>query len=286
MKQVRTAIIYYSSTGTNHTLAKWAAESAEQAGSEVRLRKVQELAPQEAVDSNPLWRRHVDTTQDIPVATLADLEWADAIIFSAPTRYGSLPSQLRQFLDLTGPLWAEGKLANKVVTAMSSAMNPHGGQESTILSLYTTMYHWGAIVVAPGYTNPAIFKAGGNPYGTSVSVDQEANMVEDVHGAVKHQAERVVQVASWIKNGLLSEPQAKEKSNEKNTAEEPTVSEPRTSERPTPIIDGDARPDINLHPEEDQSRNHPIPTPQDQEKAKTTTNRVDTNSLEDFRDAK
>lgn len=64
------------------------------------------------------------------------------------------------------------------------------------------MYHWGAIVVAPGYTDPSIFAAGGNPYGTSVTVDQNGKMIENVEAAVKHQARRTVQVAQWVKNGM------------------------------------------------------------------------------------
>lgn len=95
---------------------------------------------------------------------LEDLVWADTIIFSVPTRFGNMPSQLKQFLDTTGGLWFNGKLMNKVVSAMTSAQNPHGGQEATILSLYTSMYLWGAIVAAPGYTDPVTFGAGGNPY--------------------------------------------------------------------------------------------------------------------------
>ena len=85
---------------------------------------------------------------------------------------------------------------------MTSAQNSHGGQEATLLSLYTTMYHWGAIVATPGYTDPAIFGAGGNPYGTSVTVDQDGKMIEDVQAAVKHQAKRTVTVAGWVKKGL------------------------------------------------------------------------------------
>jgi NAD(P)H dehydrogenase (quinone) len=202
MANVKLAIIYYSSTGTNYQLAKWAEEAAKEAGAEVKVVKVPELAPKEAIESNPAWKAHVEATKDVPTATLADLEWADAIIFSVPTRFGNIPSQLKQFLDTTGGLWAQGKLANKVVSAMASAGNAHGGQEQTILQLYTSMYHWGAIVVAPGYTDPSIFAAGGNPYGTSVTVDQNGKMVEDVEAAVKHQARRTVQVAQWVKNGM------------------------------------------------------------------------------------
>ncbi|HOA91265.1 MAG: NAD(P)H:quinone oxidoreductase [Bacillota bacterium] len=201
MEKVKLAVIYYSSTGTNYQLATWAAEAAEEAGAEVRVLKVPELAPEAAINSNPAWKAHYDATKDVPVASSSDLEWADAYIFSVPTRFGNVASQMKQFLDIQGGLWAEGKLMNKVVSAMSSAQNPHGGQEATILSLYTTMAHWGAIIVPPGYTNPVIFKAGGNPYGTSVTQGQDGKMIEDVKDAVYHQAKRTVEVASWVKKG-------------------------------------------------------------------------------------
>ena len=201
MKKIKAAVIYYSSTGANHRMAEWAAQGAEEAGADVRVRKVKELAPESAINTNPAWKKHVAETQNVEVAKLEDLEWADVIIFSAPTRYGNVPAQMKQFLDMAGPLWMEGKLVNKVVTAMSSAENPHGGQEATILALYTSMFHWGALVVTPGYTNPVLFKAGGNPYGTSVSVDGEGNMKEDVREAVVHQAKRAVTTALWLIKG-------------------------------------------------------------------------------------
>lgn len=195
-----TAIVYYSSGGTNYQLAQWAAEAAKEMGSEVRVLKAAETAPQAAIDSNPAWKAHVEATKDVPEVKPDDLEWADAIIFSVPTRFGNMPGQMKNFLDTTGGLWAKGKLANKAVSAMSSAQNPHGGQEATILSLYTTMYHWGAIVAAPGYTDPVTFGAGGNPYGTSVTVSQDGKMIEDVEAAVKHQAKRTVKVAEALKH--------------------------------------------------------------------------------------
>lgn len=201
MDKIKTLIVYYSSTGANFQLATWADESANEVGSETRLRKVQELAPEAAIASNAGWKKHLDSTSEIPVVNLKDLEWADVIVFSAPTRYGNLPAQMKQFLDSTGPLWSQGKLANKVVTAMSSAMNVHGGQEATILSLYTTMYHWGALVVAPGYTDPVLFKTGGNPYGASVTVDEKGSMKEDIRPAVNHQVKRAITIAMWIKKG-------------------------------------------------------------------------------------
>ncbi|MFA9555717.1 NAD(P)H:quinone oxidoreductase [Evansella sp. AB-rgal1] len=201
MANIKLAVIYYSSTGSNYTLAKWAEEGAASAGAEVKVLKIPELAPQAAIDSNPAWKKHAEATKNVPEVTLDDLEWADAIIFSAPTRFGSMPAQMRQFLDTTGGLWANGKLANKVVSAMSSASNAHGGQEATILSLYTTMYHWGAIVASPGYTDPVQFAAGGNPYGVSVTVGQDGKMQEDVEDAAKYQAKRTVEVAKWVKKG-------------------------------------------------------------------------------------
>lgn len=200
-EKIKTAVIYYSSTGNNYQLAQWAAEEAGREGNEVRIRKVKELAPESAIEQNPAWKKYVDASKDVQEATLDDLDWADVIVFSVPTRYGNMASQMKQFMDSTGPLWGQGKLVNKVVTAMSSAMNPHGGQEATILSLYTTMYHWGAIVVTPGYTDQILYSAGGNPYGMSVTVDGEGNMKEDrdtVKQAVAWQVKRAIDIGKRI----------------------------------------------------------------------------------------
>lgn len=199
----KTAIVYYSSGGTNYQLAKWAEEGAKAAGAEVKVLKIPETAPQAAIDSNEGWKAHRTATKAVPEVTAEDLEWADAIIFSVPTRFGNIPSQVQSFIDTLGGVWAQGKLANKAVSAMSSAQNTHGGQEATILSLYTTMYHWGAIVAAPGYTDPVIFGAGGNPYGTSVTVGQDGKIVEDeaaIKAAVEHQAKRTVHIAKALEN--------------------------------------------------------------------------------------
>lgn len=208
MRKVKAAIIYYSSTGANYQMAQWAAASAEDAGCEVRLRKAAELAPQEAINASPAWKKNLEKTQHVTTASLDDIEWADTLIFCIPTRYGNVPAQIKQLLDATGPLWMQGKLVNKIVTAMSSAENTHGGQEETILSLYTTMYHWGAIVVSPSYTDEVVYKAGGNPYGTSVTVDENGNIKEDkeaVREAVYHQAKRAVHVTAMLLRGAEEE---------------------------------------------------------------------------------
>ena len=201
MAKVKLAVVFYSMGGTNYQLAKWAEAGAKEAGAEVRVLKVEELAPQSVIDGNEGWKATVDATSDVPVATSDDIEWADAIIFSTPTRFGVMASQMKQFIDLQGGLWANGKTINKVVSGMASAQNPHGGQEATLLSLYTSMMHWGAIIATPGYSDPVVFGAGGNPYGTSVTVDQDGKMVEDVEDAVKYQAKRTVTVAEWVKQG-------------------------------------------------------------------------------------
>ena len=201
MSKVKLSIIYYSMSGANTQMVQWAKEAAEAAGAEVRLRKVQELAPQEVIDGNELWKKNVENTKDIPVATSDDIVWADALIFSSPTRFGNVASQMKQFLDIQGGIWSQGKTVNKVVSAMSSAQNPNGGQENTIKALYTTMMHWGAIIVPTGYTDESLFKAGGNPYGTTATVDGEGKIVEDIQEAVAHQARRTVEVAKWIKQG-------------------------------------------------------------------------------------
>lgn len=200
---VKLAIIYYSSTGTNYQLAQWAAEGAERGAAQTRVLKVQELAPQSAIESNPAWKQHIEATKDVPVATLDDLEWADALIFSAPTRFGNLPAQMKQFLDTTGGLWFAGKLVNKVVSGMTSAQNPNGGQETTLMALYQTMIHWGAIIVPPGYSSTEIFKAGGNPYGASATAGKEG-IANDVKDAVIHQARRTVEIAAYLKKGKVA----------------------------------------------------------------------------------
>jgi NAD(P)H dehydrogenase (quinone) len=191
------AVVYYSSTGNVHALARALAEGAEEAGAEVRLRRVAELAPNAAIDSNPAWRAHLEETADIPLATHDDLRWADAYAFGTPARYGNVSSQLKQFLDTTAPLWAAGELAGKPATAFTSAVNRHGGNESTLLALYNTMHHWGAVIVPPGYTDGAVYGAGGNPYGTA-HASGDGPPPEQVLAAARHQGRRLVTVGDAL----------------------------------------------------------------------------------------
>jgi NAD(P)H dehydrogenase (quinone) len=194
---LKVAVIYYSATGNVYRLAQAVEEGAQEAGAEVRVRKVRELAPEEAIKSNQGWYDHYMETQDVPEAELEDLEWADAVVFGTPTRFGNVSAQLKQFLDTTGPLWAEGKLVDKVAGGFTSAQNPHGGQETTLLNLFTTLYHWGAVVVTPGYSDPAVFEAGGNPYGVS-STDAEQGPNEQELAAARYLGRRVTETAAAL----------------------------------------------------------------------------------------
>lgn len=196
---VKATIIYYSATGTVHALAQAAAEGAEKAGARVRLRKVAELAPPEAISVNPAWGQHLRDTADVAEASLDDLAWADAVLFGTPSRFGNPASQLRAFMDTTGGLWAEGKLADKVYSAFTASNTAHGGQEATILALGNVFYHWGGIIVPPGYTDPIQFKSG-NPYGTS-HVAGDGPPTDVALEAARYQARRAVDTAASLKIG-------------------------------------------------------------------------------------
>ena len=193
---VKLAIMFYSTYGTNQTMAEIAAEAAKAAGAEVRLLRIAETAPDAVVEGQPAWKAQAEKAAPLPVATPADMEWANAYLFSTPTRFGGAPSQVRAFIDTLGGQWFTGKLANKPISAMTSAQNAHGGQEATILGLYTTFLHWGSVIVAPGYADASVGGAGGNPYG--YSHNQGAEFDEKVKAAISFQARRLVEMAAKL----------------------------------------------------------------------------------------
>ncbi len=195
MSKPKIAVIFYSTYGTNHAIAEAAAKAAGEAGAEVRLLRIAETAPESVVNGQDAWKAQAEKMASIPVATPDDMVWADGYFISCPTRYGVSASQLRAFIDTLGPVWQKGGLSNKAFTATTSAQNAHGGQEATLLSLYTTAMHWGAIIVAPGYTDPSIFEAGGNPYGYSANA---GGFDEKGRAAVAHQARRLVDMAKKL----------------------------------------------------------------------------------------
>lgn len=198
---VKVAVFYYSSTGTVHALAEAVAEGATSAGADVRLRRAAELAPAEAIDVNPPWRQHLDATSSVPVAQLDDLAWADAYAFGTPTRFGTPAAQLKQFIDQAAGLWRDGVLSDKPVTAFTSAYNRHGGSEATILALGNVFYHWGALIVPPGFTDATVYAAGGNPYGTVSTGGDGADAA--ALDAARYQGRRLATFAVRLKGAPL-----------------------------------------------------------------------------------
>ena len=207
-RAARVAVVYYSATGHVHALAKAVTEGARQAGAEVRLRPVEELASEMLISQNQAWGRHRSAVSSEPTASLEDLEWADGIAFGSPTRFGNVAAQLKMFVDQAGQLWQEGKLINKVVTAFTSSQTVHGGQETTILALNNTFYHWGSIILPLGYTATEVFNGGGNPYGASYTSGTRVGAPDaDTAAVAVAQGRRLARVAQVIgvaqENGLL-----------------------------------------------------------------------------------
>ncbi len=202
MSDVNVSVIYYSATGTTHAMAERLAQTADKAGADVRLRHVAELAPDEVVESNGAWAQHRQTVQGEPEATAEDVTWADVVLLGSPTRFGNVASQLKQFIDSLGPQWGQGLLADKVYAGFTSSQTAHGGQESTLLALYTTIHHFGGLIVSPGYTDPVKF-ADGNPYGvgTVTGAGNDEPLGSADYDALDHLVERAVHVARRLKTG-------------------------------------------------------------------------------------
>jgi NAD(P)H dehydrogenase (quinone) len=152
------------------------------------------------VAANPAWAAHAAEVAGLPVASHDDLRWADAFAFGTPSRFGTPAAQLKQFIDTTGGLWAEGALTDKPVTVFTSADNPHGGMEATVLSLSNVFYHWGAVLVPPGYTDPTIAEAGGNPYGAAYASRGRGAHLQAVLEAARYQGARLARYADAIRS--------------------------------------------------------------------------------------
>ncbi len=193
------AVIYYSATGHGTALAQHVAEAGAEAGAEVRLRHIAETLDPASFAHNPAWTANYYATKDLPAARGDDIIWADAVIFGSPTRFGSPSSQFRAFIDSLGGLWARGQLADKAYAGFTSSQTSHGGQETTLLSLYISLMHFGGIIVAPGYTDPIKF-ADGNPYGVShiTGADNLTPVTDTTTQALRHLAKRVVTIASRL----------------------------------------------------------------------------------------
>ncbi len=193
----RVAIIYYSSTGTVAGLARLVAEGSKLAGAEVRLLRVSETASAETVAANPKWTAHHQADAGTPEAGIADVLWANAVILGSPTRFGSVTHQLQRFIDSLGPAWMKGDLAGKLYSCFTSASTPHGGHETTLLSLYSTFANWGGIIVPPGYTSPELFEAG-TPLGVTHTARKSAPLSDATIAAARQQGARVAEIAARL----------------------------------------------------------------------------------------
>ncbi|MBY6351526.1 NAD(P)H:quinone oxidoreductase [Rhodococcoides corynebacterioides] len=193
------AVLYYSSTGHGTTMADIVGKAAEAAGAEVRVRHIAETKDPATFAENPAWTANYEATKDLPAATGDDIVWADGVIFGSPTRFGSTTSQFQTFIDSLGGLWAQGALANKAYAAFTSSQTAHGGQETTIVNLYTSLMHFGGVLVPPGYTDGLKF-ADGNPYGVGhVTGPENKNEIDDAtRNALEHLATRVTGIAAKL----------------------------------------------------------------------------------------
>ena len=169
--RTRVLVVFYSMHGNTAKLAKAVAEGVRQVENvEVSLRQVEELVPKEIIEANERMKQVKKELADIPIATNEDLVEADGIIFGTPTRYGNMCAQMKQLIDKTGRLWAEGKLINKVAGVFTSTSTLHGGQETTIITSMIPLLHHGMIIVGIPYSEQRLFSletGGGSPYGAS-----------------------------------------------------------------------------------------------------------------------
>jgi len=199
--QPKVLIAFYSRSGVTEALAKAIAEGARAAGAEVRMRRAREVVGPEVMAQAPGWAEQaaaLNARYEAP--TPEDAEWADAIVFGTPTRFGSVTSELKAYIDSLGGLWAQGKLNGKAGSVFGSTSTLHGGNESTLLSLYNPMAHLGLIIVPTGYADASLFKAG-TPYGaSSVSFNQATPPTDDDLAVARFQGRRVTEVAHALRS--------------------------------------------------------------------------------------
>lgn len=164
-------VLFYSMYGHVYRMAEAVAEGARSVhGAEVVLKRVPETLPGEVLEKMGALEAQ-KAFESVPVATLSDLEEADAIVFGTPTRFGNMTAQMRSFLDSTGGLWVKGALVGKVGGVFTSTGTQHGGQESTLLSFQVTLLHHGMVIAGLPYAfqgqmnNEGI--VGGSPYGAT-----------------------------------------------------------------------------------------------------------------------
>jgi NAD(P)H dehydrogenase (quinone) len=195
-------VLYYSSYGHIEAMASAIAEGVREAGAHATIKRVPELVPEEVARSSG-----IKLDQAAPIATVAELPEYDAIIFGTPTRFGNMASQMRNFLDQTGGLWAKGALIGKVGSVFASTATQHGGQETTITSFHTTLLHHGMVIVGVPYseTRQTIMSeiTGGSPYGatTIAAGDGSRKPSENELAIARFQGRHVAAIAEKLAAG-------------------------------------------------------------------------------------
>ena len=193
-------VLYYSSYGHIETMANAVAEGAsEVSGAEVTIKRVPELVPEDVAKASG-----VKLDQEAEFATPEELANYDAIIFGTPTRFGNMAAQMRNFLDQTGGLWAQGALIGKVGSVFVSTASQHGGQETTITSFHISLFHHGMVVVGLPYSfagNTVMDEiSGGTPYGASTLAGSDGSRMpsENELAGARFQGKHVAEVAAKL----------------------------------------------------------------------------------------
>lgn len=200
---MKVLIIYYSMFGNTFKLAQNIAEGAAMiSNAEVFIKQVPDLLPESVIDNDEKIKHAKELQKDIPIASPSEIADYDAIIWGFPTRYGNVCSQMRNFIDQTGSLWATGKLEGKVTGVFCSTASIHGGQETTLLSAIVPLMHLGMIVVGVPYSVPEMSttKTGGTPYGpTHVAGPNSDNPISQEEAAIaKAFGKRITDVAAKL----------------------------------------------------------------------------------------
>ena len=193
-------VLFYSSYGHIEAMAHAVAEGVKSAGAHVDVKRVPELVPDDVAKASHF------KPQTAPVATVDELINYDAIIFGCGTRYGTFASQMRNFIDQTGGLWAKGALVGKVGSAFTASATQHGGQETTILGFIPTMLHHGMVVVGLPYAFQGQMGMseilGGSPYGASTITGGDGSRQPSAIelDAARFQGKHVAQIAAKLKS--------------------------------------------------------------------------------------
>lgn len=206
MADVNVLIAFYSRNGSTEQLAKAIAKGAEAADAEVRLCRARDIVAEEIIQKVPGWAENRDRMQkEYASPTPEDAVWADAIVFGTPTRFGNVCAELKAYIDSVGGPWSQGKFNGKVGGAFSSTSSNHGGNESTVLSLFNVMSHLGLIITPLGYSDPSLFKAG-TPYGATMVSGQSSNIpptAADIDVAI-YQGRRTTEVARALRQAGIT----------------------------------------------------------------------------------